>query len=243
MVGRTTRFDTKNFIILLLVGIIGIVVGTLFEFIHKVELISTTTSLVATYPLLSETPTLITPLPSRVTPTFGDVSKEIAFLHQEVINLDNKISTLTDKGEIDSLLTDIQGLNVRLTALEQTIADSPEEAYSIILLRRDIDNIQINSQKESELTQQKIDNINDFVKSIAGVMVSTLLTLAGLTVSVFFTVIKPNIVNRSYRTDDNKTSNSFPDRNRQYVRVLYYPRKRKRTTKLLMSPKASIAKK
>jgi hypothetical protein len=83
--------------------------------------------------------------------------------------------------------TDLNGLSKRLKTLEDAMIDTPSKVLSVPLLRQEVDNIKVNSQKDSEVQAKQIDRVYEQNKWFIGLMFTMAIGLIGLAVSNFIT--------------------------------------------------------
>jgi hypothetical protein len=89
--------------------------------------------------------------------------------------------------QVSGMRTDLNGLSKRLKTLEDAMIDTPSKVLSVPLLRQEVDNIKVNSQKDSEVQAKQIDRVYEQNKWFIGLMVTMAIGLIGLAVSNFIT--------------------------------------------------------
>lgn len=224
---KVAKIAMTGTVIASILALAGVLIGALFAFppvIAYLERTPTATLIADKTPTLTATSSKPT---STIMPgTNTSINSEISSLRTGIDELTRKIDILEENSDslnIISIKNDINKINNRLTILEDVIYDDPQKALSLTLLQRDLQSLRADSQKDIVVTQQKIDNINDSVKWILGIMLSIILGLLGLTVSVIMTM----------RTDshNNKSDLAYNGRASSYKNNLYYlpQMKRKRT--------------
>ena len=79
----------------------------------------------------------------------------------------------------------MKNISKRLDDLDAAIMNNPDKALSVPLLRRDLDTLKIEYQKDIDSSGKQIDRIYDQNKWFIGLMFSMAIGLIGLAISNF----------------------------------------------------------
>jgi hypothetical protein len=139
---------------------------------------------------------------SRTSTITSKSYEEIQTLQQQIVEIKNENERLsmalnsitfskTNQASTDAvtqiaaLHADVQTLGKRVDELDDAIMDDPTKALSVPLLRRDLESLKSDYQRDSDSSAKQIDRIYDQNKWFIGLMFSMAIGLIGLAISNF----------------------------------------------------------
>lgn len=108
-------------------------------------------------------------------------SEQIKMLQIELSNQIKSANPAT--AEMAKLSAEVNSLQDQVKALNEAIVESPEKALAVPLLRKDLENMKENSQKDLSTTQLEIERVYDQNRWFIGLVFSMAVGLLTLAVS------------------------------------------------------------
>jgi hypothetical protein len=159
--------------------------------------------------------TFVTPTPtqtqmphniSSTTPIPKALETQVVILQNQVATLEYIVteqnSIYSSSPELNSVRKNQESLDKRLSSIEQVIFDNPEKSLELTFMRREIDNMKITYQSETERTLREIERVYSQNNWFIGLMFTIAIGMIGLAVGNFFK--GPDKEDKSKKTDPNQ---------------------------------------
>jgi hypothetical protein len=116
-------------------------------------------------------------------------------LNNKLLELEKKLKLISIPASNNDTVyssTKISILDQRIKVIEKGISENPEKSLSILQLHNEIEQLKKSDEFIKELTQEKIDNLNDKLNLVNGFMFGLFITIFGAILSYAFTNLKTN---------------------------------------------------
>ena len=135
------------------------------------------------------TPTgTVTPTPTitpRVAVTGFTPTQNLQSLQTQVSQLETQVVILRQT-PLPGINPTVNNLDVRLSAIEQTILDNPGKAIEVVLMKKDFETLKSSYETDRENTQKDIERVYNLMLWLIGLTISILLGMGGLAISNIF---------------------------------------------------------
>lgn len=126
---------------------------------------------------------------------YDSLQAKYVILNSKLIELEKKVkSSSTSLSHNDSIYSSskISTLDQRIKIIEKGISENPEKVLSILQLHNEIEQLRKSDDYIKELTQEKINSLNDKLNLVNGFMFGLFITIFGAILSYAFTNLKTN---------------------------------------------------
>jgi len=109
-----------------------------------------------------------------------DLSKKISTLETSVLKITKGDTQPIERPDLQRITLELAAIQERLLRLDEAITDTPEEAVSTVLLRRDVEEIRKASDATARAIGRDIDRVYDMTKWLFGLFLTMALSILSL---------------------------------------------------------------